>query len=457
MGWQAKRERGTRYTAWLLVGCVVLSGACQDSPVAARRSVTGPAAPLSATSEGAIGTMPSSFSSANFKTQSLSAVVTESGKISVSADAFGSVTSTGTLDIEKPTGATVRGAYLVSASTGGSLYQIQGTDILLNGQNPTFTSQVASSIGSFNHFADVTAIVKGLIDAAPSGIVAVPYDEGARTFSIDGSSLVVIFDDPAQTSTNTVVVMFGAQTTTGDQFIVSFNNPLDLTDPNLRLQMSLAISYGFQPSPQFSYLDVNGARLSSCAGGQDDGEGANGALITIGGTGDASANPADPNQVNCNPRDDDELYDLIPFAKQGDTQMIVNTLNPSGDDNIHLAIFNLSVRAAINPTFQIDVEPEDPNNVVSLSGRMTVIGALSSPSFDATTIDGSTCRVLGGSEPVRPTSWRIVDVDKDGDKDLFLQFSIKSLINAGALSSSSTSLTVKCGSLVASDAVAPAP
>jgi len=221
--------------------------------------------------------------------------------------------------------------------------------------------------------------------------------------------------------------------------------------------MSLGISFGFQPSAQFSYVDVNGARLSSCAGGQDDGQPADGALITVGGTGDDSANPADPNQVNCNPRDDDELYDLIPFAKQGDTQMIVNTLNPSGDDNIHLAIFNLSVRAAINPTFTIDVEPEDPNNVVSLSGRMTVIGALSSPSFDATTIDGSTCRVLGGSEPVRPTSWRIVDVDKDGDKDLFLQFSIKSLINAGVLSSSSTSLTVKCGSLVASDAVAPAP
>lgn len=457
MGWRAKRESGTRYTAWLLVGCAVFSGACQDGSVAARRNVTGPVGAVSAVSEGAIGVMPSNFARTGFTSQSLSALVTESGKITLSADAFGSVSGAGTLDIEKPAGATVRGAYLVSASTGFSSYVIQGTDILLNGQNPTVTSQVPSSISSYNHFADVTSIVKSLIDAAPAGIVAVPYDEGAQTYLIDGSSLLVIFDDPAQSSTNTIVIMFGAQSTTGDQFLVSFNNPLDLTDPNLRLQMSLGISFGFQPSAQFSYVDVNGARLSSCAGGQDDGQPADGALITVGGTGDDSANPADPNQVNCNPRDDDELYDLIPFAKQGDTQMIVNTLNPSGDDNIHLAIFNLSVRAAINPTFTIDVEPEDRNNVVSLSGRMTVIGALSSPSFDATTIDGSTCRVLGGSEPVRPTSWRIVDVDKDGDKDLFLQFSIKSLINAGVLSSSSTSLTVKCGSLVASDAVAPAP
>ena len=48
---------------------------------------------------------------------------------------------------------------------------------------------------------------------------------------------------------------------------------------------------------QFSTVDVNAQRLTSCAGNYDDGSGNNGGLITVGGVGDSTDNPADPNAV----------------------------------------------------------------------------------------------------------------------------------------------------------------
>ena len=45
-----------------------------------------------------------------------------------------------------------------------------------------------------------------------------------------------------------------------------------------------------------------------------------------------------------NKRSDDELYSLLPFVKDGDTQILVHTLNPSMDDNILFA--GLYIRSA---------------------------------------------------------------------------------------------------------------
>jgi hypothetical protein len=59
--------------------------------------------------------------------------------------------------------------------------------------------------------------------------------------------------------------------------------------------------------------------MTTSAGGEDDGESADGALITAGGLDDSNANPADPYATdNGDPRQDDELYDLIPFVSNGD-------------------------------------------------------------------------------------------------------------------------------------------
>ena len=62
-------------------------------------------------------------------------------------------------------------------------------------------------------------------------------------------------------------------------------------------------------------VQVNGRRLTTSAGGQDDGASANGALITVGGIGDSTANPSDPDALPTSARDDDERYDLLPFLQ----------------------------------------------------------------------------------------------------------------------------------------------
>ena len=93
----------------------------------------------------------------------------------------------------------------------------------------------------------------------------------------------------------------------------------------------VAISFSAQPSDMVSFIDVNGTRLTSSAGGQDDSSG--GALLTVGGIGDTNDNPpplAEPVGFGL----DDELYSLLPFLGPNDTSIQIDTINPSDDDNI---------------------------------------------------------------------------------------------------------------------------
>ena len=182
-------------------------------------------------------------------------------------------------------------------------------------------------------WSDVTAIVKPIVDAAPAGIVALTITE---TIDLDGSIIAVIFDDPSQTTDNTIVLLFGAQDIAGNTFAIRLAEPIDTSDPNLVLDMALGISFGFQTPEnhnQYSEVDVNGLRLTSSAGGQDDAvdmTSGNGALLTVGGLDDSNANPPDPyaNGDDTSPRYDDELYNLIQFVSDGDTAITVYTVNP---------------------------------------------------------------------------------------------------------------------------------
>ncbi|MDQ6735097.1 MAG: DUF6531 domain-containing protein, partial [Nitrospirota bacterium] len=150
------------------------------------------------------------------------------------------------------------------------------------------------------------------------------------------------------TINKSVTLLYGAQNTNGDTFNVALAQPINKNDPNQELTFGLGISFGYQSVSQYSLVDVNGARLSSAAGGQDDcdqkyaaspnfGSCGNGTLLTVGGVGDSTSNPPDPNatpQDGCVPRCDDELYNLEPFVNNGDTSLTIHTLNPSNDDNI---------------------------------------------------------------------------------------------------------------------------
>ncbi len=275
-------------------------------------------------------------------------VVTEIGFISLSVDGLGTNNANGgIIQVNKPVGATVRAAYIAAASTGSSGRQLNDGHVSIDGAGVNWDISTPSSISSWNHWADVTSLVKPKVDLAPAGLVDFEISE-VDPSGIDGEIIAVIFDDPNQTASNTIVLLFGAQNVLGDNFAIGLANPINLSDPDLVLDFSLGIGFGFQPSGQYSQVDVNGQRLTTSAGGQDDGEAANGALLTVGGIGDINTNPPDPFQTGGGgPRYDDELYDLIPFVTDGATAINVFTQNPSTDDNIFFAALFLGSTTAI--------------------------------------------------------------------------------------------------------------
>ncbi|MFP2895227.1 immunoglobulin-like domain-containing protein [Corallococcus sp. 4LFB] len=274
--------------------------------------------------------------------------VTESGFITLSIDGLGTNGPSGVVQADKPSaGATVRRAYLAAASTGFSGYRLGNTDVRIDSQAVAWSTSIANSISSWNHWADVTSLVKGKLDAAPAGRVSFTISEAA-TSRVEGEVLTVIFDNPSETTVNTAILLFGAQNTTGDTFNISLSEPLNKNDPKLALDLSLGISYGSQigslNEQQRSTVDVNSQRLTSVAGGQDDGASANGALLTVGGLDDTNDNPS-PFVTGPGPRIDDELYNVLPFVSHGATQIAINTFNASNDDNIFFAA--LSLRSAV--------------------------------------------------------------------------------------------------------------
>jgi hypothetical protein len=276
---------------------------------------------------------------------SLAPVVTETGFISWSLDGMGTTAASGTIRVQKPAGATTRRAFLGSASTGFSGRKLANGDVTVDGSPISWDISTVSSISSWNHWAEITSLVKAKIDAAPAGIINFTVGE-VNSLGIDGEALAVIFDDPNQTTVNTVVFLFGAQSVGGDTFNIGLSNPIDKTDPNLKLDLSLGISFGFQGSTQFSIVDVDGTQMTTSAGGQDDGQDSNGSLITVGGIGDTDADP-NPTALPTGPRSDDELYSLLPFVTQGDTTIKVFTKNPSNDDNIFFAGLFVADAAAV--------------------------------------------------------------------------------------------------------------
>jgi Ca2+-binding RTX toxin-like protein len=283
---------------------------------------------------------------------SLSPVYTEAGKLRLAVDGLGSNDPAGgIIQIEKPAGATVRRAFLAAASTGFTGHSPVVGDVVLDGVpvswDPSMT--IPNSIASVNVWAEVTSLVKAKLDAAPAGLVDFAVTEPIQTYQIDGEILAVVFDDPSVSGQHTISLIYGAQNVAGDSFQILLAEPIDKSDPELVLNLALGISYGYQPAGQYSQVDVNGQRLSTSAGGQDDGAGENGALLTVGGVGDSTANPANPlaTDLDCvdppAPRCDDELYDLLPFVQNGDKVIDVDTQNPSSDDNIFFGALQLPV------------------------------------------------------------------------------------------------------------------
>jgi hypothetical protein len=355
-------ETPFRPGTWLAVLLGLIATLALPTPVGA----------AAAPGQGSGTTAPHAAASANSLSQFKSIV----GKVVLSEDACGTNTPACTVDIQKPSAsATVREADLFCATTGFSAYSPKNGDVTVNGAPVSWDQTIPSAINSFNARSDVTATVKPIGDAAPPGLVSFTITENP-TFSYDGCVLKVIWDDPT-TTVNSILIYFGAQNTTGDTFVVTFAQPLDASAFTQPLQFSLGISFGAQgcAAGQFSQVDVNSMRLTTSAGGEDDGSCQNGALITAGGTGDTPVNPPPFAPPTINPSvPDDELYDLRPFLQVGDTSMTIFTLNPSNDDNIFLANLFLPNVRIVPPTpvpTTLTLEPPAATNPVGTKHCVT--------------------------------------------------------------------------------------
>jgi hypothetical protein len=258
----------------------------------------------------------------------------------LSIDGFGSTTNSGVIQANIPTGSTIQRAYLYAASVWNKpVYGVtfNGTSLPLS--SGTILSPHNNPAETFRW--DVT------------NIIASSFTGGLQDFSIvengpiptnDGAVLVVAYSNPS-TQGFTSVILDGELSTGGDT--VQFNLASPYTGGDFLV--SLASSFSRQPSGQFTQIDVttdstNNRRLTTSAGGQDDGEAADGGVITVGGIGDDPANPgpfASPSDPSA-PRIDDEYYNLAlgnienadPFISPGDTFLRLTTQNPTNDDNV---------------------------------------------------------------------------------------------------------------------------
>ncbi|MGI2901986.1 PEP-CTERM sorting domain-containing protein [Tolypothrix sp. VBCCA 56010] len=253
----------------------------------------------------------------------------------LSVDAFGSTSNNGSLQTNVPVGATILKAYLYASSVwdlspvndvklNGNLLKVADSNLLIPDANPATT-----------RVWDVTNIL-GTLGGLQNHTIEELGDN-------DGETLVVAYKDASTTGFSSFI-LDGELATGGDTTRFNFAKPYSGGD----FLTSLSSSYSFQPSGQFTTVDVTtnsttSRRLTSSAGGQDDGEGANGALITAGGIGDSPTNPDPFASDSGGPRTDDELYNLAlgnsadatPFIKAGDTFVELNTKNPSNDDNVY--------------------------------------------------------------------------------------------------------------------------
>lgn len=293
------------------------------------------------------------------------------GKGNWSLDGVGSNdTPVGDISAIVPLGSKIEKAFLYSTTlAGNTVPTVNFAGTTYSGADWTALGEIIGFLQAFR--TDVTSQIAAAVgggSASPftfSVLSEIPND------SIDGEALAIVYSNPAEKE-RTIAFLDGFSAPAGATTLINLADPLtsaQLTDPSFESLFSLGIGYGFQGTNQYSTVDVNGSRLTTAAGGQDDGVAANGALITIGGIGDSSANPADPNATpNGDPRFDDELYSLKPFLKVGDKQIKIDTTNPSFDDNIFFAGINITAKADIDDGGKKVPEPSSILGLLCVGG-----------------------------------------------------------------------------------------
>lgn len=283
------------------------------------------------------------------------------GNYGVSTDGWGSTTQSGTISAEVPLGATVVAAYLYTSTFfNSSLTGVGGT---LAGESVNYSTNLGTipapaccTLTAAR--ADVTSIVKPLVDGGAGGIYDFAITETSS--SQDGSALVVVYS-LASLPVSTVGILDGFARVEGDSTAINFAEALDPTASGFFAEMRLGI--GFSCCSQASTVEVNGTLITANAGNNDDSADpslSNGNLITVGGFDDPFS-PLLPTYA-----EDTERYDLTDYITAGDTSISIRTTNASQDDNIFLAVFHVLGEAGI------DQEP--PNGRVPEPISLALVG-----------------------------------------------------------------------------------
>lgn len=297
-----------------------------------------------------------------------------------SIDGWGTGNPANGVSASVPTGSTVVKAFLYSSTWDASTPTVVFDGTTISGASWTAGGITGGSLQAYR--ADVTAQVAAKIGSGSGSLFNFTLNEGSGSSAIDGEVLAVVYSNPTEQN-RTIAFLDGFSATTGDSTALNLANALttaQLTDPNFEALMSLGIGFGYQGDSQYSTVRVNGTLLTSSAGGSDDGADANGGLITVGGLGDSITNPASasaqPPAVGT--RYDDELYSLKPLLSAGLTTITINTLNPSNNDNIFFAGFNITADAGVNqpPPPPANGVPDAASTLGLLAASMGALAAL---------------------------------------------------------------------------------
>lgn len=302
------------------------------------------------------------------------------GNFGLSTDGFGSTTNSGTISASVDAGSTVAAAYLYTATYGNSSPGgFVPDDVELAGTTVSYDPFVENTtaccnIGSAR--ADVTSVVKPIIEGGPGGVYdfEVVENQAQNTSNgIDGHALVVVYENPALPEAS-IGIFDGFAEVGGDTTTINFAEALDTSNTDFFAEMVLGI--GFSCCNQRSTVEVNGELLTENAGNFNDGNAqSNGSLITVGSFDDPISPPL-PSYA-----EDTERYDLTPFIEDGDTSITIDTFNASRDDNIFLATFFADGRAGFNAPPPPPVDPPTnpiplPAPFMLLASGMVTLGAM---------------------------------------------------------------------------------
>jgi hypothetical protein len=283
------------------------------------------------------------------------------GPDGLSSDGCGTTGSGCPLTVNVPTGSTVVSAILYTSTYSLSQAQVAGLGGTLssgaNSVNLSYTALPANASAGLPLVAgrtDVTGLVNSVVGSG-GGAYTFNVTE-SNTANQDGEALFVVYSNP-KLPTQSVALVDGAASSSGDATTVNFSKPLTPTAPGFVAELRVADGFSYDQggvTNQESTITVNGNVLSNNVGNCDDGlkiDGScsNGNLITVGGDSDplqgpdTSAAGTEPNLENTH-----ERFDISSLLTDGETSININTVNASHDDNIFALAFLVTGEAGFD-------------------------------------------------------------------------------------------------------------